>query len=89
MIATSTTESTSSHQLTQAAQKRLKGVPHANIRRLDCQCDEQGILYLRGRLSSYYQKQLAQEAVSDLPGVIEIVNQAEVINLGFGRPALV
>jgi hypothetical protein len=35
---------------------------------------------LRGRLSSYYQKQLAQEAVAGLPGVAGIVNQAEVID---------
>jgi hypothetical protein len=33
---------------------------------------------LRGRLSSYYQKQLAQEAVAGLPGVVGVVNQAEV-----------
>ena len=88
MIATPTTERTSSHDLTQAAEKRLKNAYHANIRALTCECDDLGVLYLRGRLSSYYQKQLAQEAVSDLPGVAEIVNQAEVIGRAVATPAL-
>ena len=37
------------------------------------------MLYLRGCLSSYYQKQLAQEAVAGLPGIVAIVNQTEVV----------
>ncbi len=69
----------SSHELTRAARKRLKSTSYPSIRRLSCECDDQGVLYLRGRLSSYYQKQLAQEAVADLPGVVQIENQAEVI----------
>ncbi len=88
MIAMSTTECTSSHEVTQAAQKRLHGVHHPNIRRLTCQCDERGTLYLRGRVSSYYQKQLAQEAVSGLAGVAEVVNQTEVVDISFASPAL-
>jgi len=43
---------------------------------------------LRGRLCRYYQKQLAREAVSDLPGVVEIVNQTEVVGGAFSIPAL-
>ena len=47
-----------------------------------------GSAVLRGQLSSYYQKQLAQEAVAGLPGIIGIVNQAEVIDGAFAVPAL-
>jgi osmotically-inducible protein OsmY len=87
MIATPTTERTSSHELTRAARKRLKSTHYPSIRELSCECDERGVLYLRGRLSSYYKKQLAQEAVSRLPGVVEIVNQAEVVSEVFAIPA--
>ena len=72
-------ERISSHELTSAARKRLKNTCYPSIRSLNCECDDKGVLYLRGRLSSYYQKQLAQEAVARLPGVVEIVNQAEVV----------
>jgi hypothetical protein len=80
MIATPTMERTSSsHELAKAARKRLKSTSYPSIRGLSCECDDRGVLYLRGRLSSYYHKQLAQEAVADLPGVVQIVNQAEVV----------
>ena len=79
MIITVTTERTPSRELAKAARKRLKSTCYLSIRALTCECDDRGVLYLRGRLSSYYHKQLAQEAVADLPGVVEIVNQAEVL----------
>ncbi|MHB8902987.1 MAG: BON domain-containing protein [Thermoguttaceae bacterium] len=88
MIASSTTERTTDHELLRAARKRLNNAFHPSIRKLACHCDEKGTLYLRGRLSSYYQKQLAQEAVSDLPGVVEIVNQAEVAAAAWAAPPL-
>ena len=82
MIAAPTTERTSPHHdLARAARRRLESTAYPSIRRLDCDCDEQGVLYLRGRLSSYYQKQLAQEAVFDLPGAAEIVNEVEVVGV--------
>jgi hypothetical protein len=84
MIATPTMERT---ELAEAASKRLKSVCYASIRGLTCHCDDRGVLYLRGRLFSYYQKQLAQEAVSDLPGVVEVVNQAEVVGGAFAIPS--
>jgi osmotically-inducible protein OsmY len=39
----------------------------------------EGMLILRGQLSSHYLKQLAQEAVRGLPGVKMIVNATEVL----------
>ena len=38
-----------------------------------------GVLFLRGRLPSFYEKQVAQEAVRTLEGVAQIVNQIEVV----------
>ena len=38
----------------------------------------EGILFLRGRLPSFYQKQLAQETIRNLDGVQQIVNRIEV-----------
>jgi osmotically-inducible protein OsmY len=37
------------------------------------------LLLLRGRVSSYYQKQVAQEAVLRLDAVEQVINQIEVI----------
>ncbi len=51
---------------------------HAGLRSVSCEmCD--GVLVLRGRVSSYYYKQLAQEIVRDLAGAIVIVNAVEVV----------
>jgi len=50
---------------------------HPAIRRLSCEYVH-GVLLLHGRLSSYYLKQLAQEAVRGLEGVAQVVNQIEV-----------
>jgi hypothetical protein len=40
---------------------------------------DQGVLLLRGRLDSYRQKQAAQDAVSGVEGVVEVVNQIQVL----------
>lgn len=47
------------------------------IRNVSCEYD-QGVLWLRGRLTSYHEKQMAQEAVMGLEGVAQVVNQIEV-----------
>lgn len=39
---------------------------------------EKGTLVLRGRVTSFYQKQMAQTAARRLPGVERIVNELEV-----------
>jgi len=67
-----------SSEIVQAARARLNTSPYPTIQNLTCECDEQGVLFLRGRLSSFYQKQLAQEAVARIPGVARLVNEAEV-----------
>lgn len=51
--------------------------PHLKRRRVHFET-QQGRVVLRGTVSSYYQKQLAQEAVRRLQGVDSIENQLEV-----------
>jgi len=52
---------------------------NSNIPAQQVSCEyEQGVLLLRGRLATYYQKQVAQEAVKGLYGVVQVVNNIEV-----------
>ncbi len=39
---------------------------------------DQGVLVLRGRLPTYYHKQLTQEVVARFDGVLHVVNEIEV-----------
>src|SRR5260370_26501430 len=61
-----------------AAEARLRGNPYPALKNVLCGYD-QGVLTLRGCLSSYYLKQLAQEAVAEVEGVARIENLIEVI----------
>jgi osmotically-inducible protein OsmY len=63
------------------ARERLKSASYAPVRNVSCEYDE-GVLFLRGQVPSFFQKQLAQEAVFKLDGVTSVVNQIEVT----GRP---
>ena len=65
------------HIVAQAARDRLRSNPYWPVRRVSCECDE-GRLFLRGRLSSFFHKQLAQEAVADVDGVTQVINEIEV-----------
>lgn len=60
------------------AERRLSTDPHRALRSVSCEY-RHGVLYLRGRLSRYYHKQLAQEAVARLEGVMQVVNEIEVL----------
>lgn len=61
-----------------AAQQLIVHQPHLSVQRIWCDF-EAGRLFLRGQVPSFYFKQLAQEAVSDLDGVDQIVNEIEVL----------
>ncbi len=61
----------------EAAGECLRNSPYRALRGVRCECDE-GVLLLRGRLPSFYHKQLAQEAVARLPGVSQVINEIEV-----------
>ncbi|MHC4405550.1 MAG: BON domain-containing protein [Planctomycetota bacterium] len=67
-----------SHAVARAAKARLRTTPYPSVQKVSCECDDQGVLFLRGRLGSFYHKQLAQEAVTGLPGVAQVVNETEV-----------
>jgi osmotically-inducible protein OsmY len=66
-----------SRAVTEAARNRLKESPHWAIRSLTCECYD-GVLFLRGHLPCFYQKQLAQEAVGKLEGVLQVINETVV-----------
>jgi osmotically-inducible protein OsmY len=60
------------------AQRQLRGAYHQEMRRVSCELHE-GVLTLRGRVSSYYLKQFAQELVRGMDGVEVINNRLEVV----------
>ena len=72
--------STPYHDVTQRASENLRQCPHHEVRTVSCEF-ERGVLRLRGRLSRFYHKQLAQEAVARLSGVQEVVNEVVVAAL--------
>jgi osmotically-inducible protein OsmY len=59
------------------ARERLRAAPRQSLCYISCQY-QHGLLILRGKVVSYYEKQLAQEAVVRLEGVAQVVNQIEV-----------
>lgn len=67
----------SSHEIAGLARDRLHANPHTMGVAVSCDCDH-GVLHLRGWVATYYQKQLAQEAVKGLDGVVKVVNDIEV-----------
>jgi osmotically-inducible protein OsmY len=60
------------------AKRRIVHQPHLSVQRIWCDFDG-GRLILRGQVPSFYFKQLAQEAVADLEGVEQVVNEIEVL----------
>ena len=66
-----------SHEVTEAAKNRLQRSPYWAVRILSCDC-RRGTLFLRGHLPTFYQKQLAQEAVAKLEGVLHVINETVV-----------
>ena len=64
-------------RISESARTRLQASAYESLRTLRCEHHE-GVLVLRGRVSSFYLKQLAQEAVRNLHGVEVILNVVEV-----------
>jgi|ERR1700693_5124005 len=67
-----------SRRVAVSAENRLQERLVLANRRIACEFHE-GTLVLRGQVSSFYEKQLAQEAVRTLDGVEQIVNRLEVV----------
>jgi osmotically-inducible protein OsmY len=68
-----------SKSASEAALARLRGSSYAPLRRVRCEFD-QGALVLRGRLATFFHKQLAQELVADVNGVERVINHIEVVS---------
>jgi osmotically-inducible protein OsmY len=65
------------HDIGEAATRCLRDSSYQALRRVLCESDN-GVLLLRGCLSSFYLKQIAQEAVARVNGVTQVVNDIEV-----------
>jgi hypothetical protein len=63
--------------IAEAATESLQNSPYPAVRSILCEWD-QGILFLRGKLSSFYHKQVAQETVSRIKGETPLVNEIQV-----------
>lgn len=72
-----TTQGFLRHDVAVAAGDRLRSSPYLPVRRIVCDYQE-GVLFLRGRSPSFFYKQLAQETVGKVSGVIQVVNEIEV-----------
>jgi osmotically-inducible protein OsmY len=66
-----------SREIGKAAMGCLRDSPYKVFAGVSCECDH-GVLCLRGQLSSFYHKQVAQEAVARVKGVTQVVNEIEV-----------
>ena len=64
--------------LPELAEGCLRRKPYLALRYVSCDC-RGGVLVLRGRLPTYYLKQVAQEAVARLEGVKGVENRIEVV----------
>jgi osmotically-inducible protein OsmY len=70
--------------VTVAAEAKLLDSQYAEIRKVSCRFRE-GTLTLRGCVSRYYLKQIAQNIVGQLAGIANVDNQVKVVSR---RPAL-
>jgi osmotically-inducible protein OsmY len=63
--------------IVEVAMERLQDSSYTVLRRISCEC-KHGVLFLRGRLFSFHEKQVAQETVAGIDGVTQVVNEVEV-----------
>ncbi len=64
-------------EIARAARARLRATPYHGLRKISCEY-RHGALVLRGALPSFFQKQMAQEAVFDLHQVTQVINEIDV-----------
>ena len=60
-------------------ESRFHASSHKALRGISCKVD-QGILVLEGQVRTFFHKQLAQELVSNIKGVVQVINRIEVID---------
>ncbi len=61
-----------------ASEARLMKSPYWELHQVSCS-SRKGVVTLRGRVSCYYLKQLAQEFVGKLSAVVEVDNRLNVV----------
>ncbi len=76
-----TIETASSGELLHRIDSAIKTSPHLSGHQVFCQ-EESGIVVLHGRVPSFFQKQMAQEALKKLEGVEKVINELEVDWMG-------
>jgi osmotically-inducible protein OsmY len=64
--------------LSEIARKAESCLQMRTANRVSCEYDK-GVLVLRGRSRSFYEKQIAQESVKGIAGVDRVVNEIEVV----------
>ncbi len=67
--------------LLERVQAALQHSPYLPLRNLKCYIHER-VVILRGKVPTYYCKQLAQTLTAEIPGVDEVNNQIEVVGPG-------
>lgn len=77
-LSASAGETAGSGSPAEAARRRLRSSTHREVQVLTCEHHE-GALILRGQVTSWHQKQVAQETIRHLPDVGMIVNCVEVV----------
>ncbi len=69
---------TGTDETADVAQKRVFRQPHLAFQRIWCE-HAGGRLFLKGQVPSFYLKQPAQEAIAGMAGVVQVVNDIEVV----------
>ena len=72
-----TIPNTGSGELLQRIDSAIKRSPHLASHQVFCQ-EESGIVVLHGKVRSFFEKQMAQEALKRLEGVERVINELEV-----------
>ena len=62
---------------------RLQQAPYHDLRQVSCEA-RGGVLTLRGRVPTYYLKQIAQTLVFSLEGLLDLRNELDVGPCGSG-----
>jgi osmotically-inducible protein OsmY len=64
--------------IAQLARRAFEQIGYQQLSSLEC-FEEKGLLILRGRLNSFYLKQVAQSVAVKIPGVQLVQNEIEVV----------
>lgn len=73
------TISTPDQRLVQTIQLALDKSSYLQLRGLEVRVDQERV-HVRGRLPSYYLKQLATHIISEVPGVQSVVDEIDVVS---------